>query len=270
MDEFADAMEMSAEPWDGGAERPAESLASETDQWDAAEENGEEAVREEQSPKDPWDTPEEKPLPEDEWDHPEEEPEPQEKPEEAETEESSAESQPEEAPEVVRLKTQVEQLEQEVREGNTLSALLEKSAKRMGLTPEGYLTHLRQRELMELGLSADGAALQAKLEQKAAEKEVQTRQKEAVEQRKKEELRRFVREFPDVKPEQISKEVWDGCRRGEGLTASYLRAENRRLQMELAAKKTEKQNQSRMLGTRRDAGGIGESDGFLNGFFSEG
>ena len=273
MDTYADGMDMSQEPWDS----PEQETTGERDSWDDPKEEGPKVEDpwddpKEEGPKgeDPWDDPkDEGPKVEDPWDDPEEEKSPKQKEKAEEGEETEGGKETEDPPQVERLKAQVERLEQEAKETNTLAALLEQSARRMGLTPEGYLTHLRQRELMELGLSADGAALQAKIEQKAAMETVSAKRKAATQQRQQEEMRRFVSEFPQVKPEEIPKEVWSAARRGESLTEAYLRAENKRLTLELEAAQTQKKNQARALGSRRDAGGDSGRDSFLMGFFSD-
>lgn len=286
MDEFADGMDVSQEPWDSAAGSPVDVGASGADPFDDAPgpagmeeeagpggrspKDGWDDPEEGQQAQDPWDDPEETEMPKDPWDSPEEDAQtdpPEEQPDKEEEPEKAPPG--EEPPAVQRLKAQVELLEQEAREQNTLAALLEKSARRMSLTPEGYLTHLRQRELMELGLSADGAALQAQVEQQAAGREVETTRRQAMEGRQQTELRRFVEEFPQVKPEAIGKEVWAAARRGESLTAAYLRAENKRLTLELAAQTTRRKNESRTTGSRKDAGGDSGSDGFLRGFLSD-
>jgi hypothetical protein len=281
LDEFADSMDVSHDPWDGATEAPKgneESRAGRFNTSAPAETN--DSTHEKLSPKDEWDDPGEGQRAEDPWDNPREEKtlqDPWDSPEE-ETDQTTEEQKgetpeqtpaEEDPPAVQRLKGQVERLEREAREQNKLASLLEKSAKRMGLTPEGYLTHLRQHELMALGLSADGAAIQAKVEQQAAGREVETARQRAVEERQKTELRRFVEEFPHVKPEKIGKEVWAAARRGESLTAAYLRAENKRLSLELSAQATRRKNEGRATGSRKDAGGDSGSDGFLRGFLSD-
>lgn len=260
--------------------------------------------RQEQSPKDPWDAPGEEgasPAPEDPWDDPRDPPPPkdpwddpegtedgkarQNQQNGPETGESGPEGQPSDPsfapaedpssdpaaapPQVARLQAEVTRLEGELAAQDTLAALLTRSAGRMGVSPEEYLTQLRTRELTDLGLSQEGAALQAKLEQEAAEGSVRRDRAAAAEARREADLCRFVAAFPHVSPEAVPKAVWDAVSRGEDLTEAYLRHENEALRRELSALRTQRKNAPRVATSRQDAGGDSGGDGFIAGFMTE-
>lgn len=71
---------------------------------------------------------------------------------------------------------------------------------------------------------------------------------------RKEDIRRFLREFPAVKPEEIPKEVWGQVAEGEGLASAYALHRSRQLEAELAAERQNRRNAQNTTGSL--AGGI--------------
>ncbi len=89
---------------------------------------------------------------------------------------------------------------------------------------------------------------------------------------KRQEIMRFVRQFPGVRPGDVPDEVWMRVHQGESLTDAYSRYEMDRLRRENEALRTErdKRERRRELG-RRSAGsqtgvGGGERDPFDDGW----
>lgn len=64
----------------------------------------------------------------------------------------------------------------------------------------------------------------------------------------------FVKEFPDVKPADVPKPVWDALQRGETLVSAYRGYRMKELEKQLAAKVQEADNAKRAVGSRNTAG----------------
>ena len=99
----------------------------------------------------------------------------------------------------------------------------------------------------------------------AAEQTAQseTKEREAMEQRRKADISEFVKEYPDIKPADIPKEVWAQVAKGASLLTAYMRHENKRLQAELSASRQDRENRQRTPGSVSSAGVSTDSDPFL-------
>ena len=85
----------------------------------------------------------------------------------------------------------------------------------------------------------------------------------------RESLLRFVREYPEVKAEEIPQEVWTAFREGRGeLGELYARQENKMLRQKLAAMEQNQRNRERSTGSRQSAGAESGSDAFDEGWNS--
>ena len=88
------------------------------------------------------------------------------------------------------------------------------------------------------------------------------------------EITRFLKEYPDVKAEEIPKEVWDDVNRNDGdLLGAYQRYENRLLKDELkklkedyAAAQQQKKNKERSTGSTKSVGSSKAKDPFEEGW----
>lgn len=88
------------------------------------------------------------------------------------------------------------------------------------------------------------------------------------------EIARFLEAYPDVKAEDIPKEVWEDVNRNDGdLLGSYQRYENRKLKDELKNLKKEledvkqqKKNKTRSTGSMRSEGSGKAKDPFMDGW----
>lgn len=88
------------------------------------------------------------------------------------------------------------------------------------------------------------------------------------------EFERFVQRFPDVRGEDIPRQVWESVRRGERLTEAYLMYETGRLREEnLGLRQTRERrelNISRSAGSQTDSGSGGvRMDAFEEGWEME-
>lgn len=99
---------------------------------------------------------------------------------------------------------------------------------------------------------------------------------EAERERISREVREFVAEFPEVKPEELGEDVWTAVREGRSLTAAYrdtrarqLAAENRRLKERLEAEDRNGRNRAASLGSQASQGGTAVRDAFLAGLLED-
>lgn len=122
------------------------------------------------------------------------------------------------------------------------------------------------------GKNLDEEKLESALPEETGAPE-ETPREPAERDRRDREIRQFLREFPEVRPEEIGREVWEGVRQGDSLSGSYrrwqarqLREENLRLRARLAADETNRDNRRRSVGSQRSSGRCGGRDAFLEAF----
>lgn len=72
----------------------------------------------------------------------------------------------------------------------------------------------------------------------------------------------FVKEFPDVKPEEIPQEVWDDFSKNGDLINAYRKYENAKLRNEMKILKQNQKNRGRSTGPRKSAGAATPKDDF--------
>ena len=97
---------------------------------------------------------------------------------------------------------------------------------------------------------------------------------EARQEKSQREVSRFLHAYPDVKAEDIPKEVWDDMNENDGdLLGSYQRYENRKLKEELKAlkkdledTKQQKKNKARSTGSTKSVGSAATIDPFDAGW----
>lgn len=97
---------------------------------------------------------------------------------------------------------------------------------------------------------------------------------EARQEKSQREVSRFLQAYPDVKAEDIPKEVWDDMNENDGdLLGSYQRYENRKLKEELKAlkkdledTKQQKKNKARSTGSTKSVGSAATIDPFDAGW----
>lgn len=153
---------------------------------------------------------------------------------------------------------------------------LEKVARKNGMDIQGFLNEMQRRELTDGGMSEQEAARE--LDMRRREEEVQRGREELEAQRRQEadsrrqaqektermrtDIAGFLKAYPQVKPDDIPKEVWDRVNQGESLAAAYaqhevaqLKAQAQQLQTEIEALR---QNQNN---AQRTPGSLGGSSG---------
>lgn len=76
----------------------------------------------------------------------------------------------------------------------------------------------------------------------------------------------FVRQFPDVRAEDIDKSVWEEFKRTNDLTAAYAKFENRHLKSQIEMLKQNNENKKRSIGAAESSANA-MHDAFLEGLF---
>lgn len=153
---------------------------------------------------------------------------------------------------------------------------LEEAARRSGMDLAGYLEAIQRRELVQTGMSEQDAVREIQMRQREeqvrkdrAEIEAYNQQKNSAEQqarerenRVREDITSFLKAYPQVKPSEIPKEVWDRVKGGETLVNAYTMHENEKFRAEMEGYRAEiaalKQNQSN---AQRSPGSLGGSSG---------
>lgn len=135
----------------------------------------------------------------------------------------------------------------------------------------------------ETGVDSATALERVKLEREKKEFEAkQGKQKEEAEaksradqaeQKRRESFLRFAKEYPDVKPQEIPKEVWKNVSEGMDLVDAYALHENKQLRERVKTLEAEKEalaqnakNKERTAGSRATAGKKKETDPFDDGW----
>lgn len=123
----------------------------------------------------------------------------------------------------------------------------------------------------EANIRAEKADRQLKAAQSKEQKERQ--QQEDAQQRQQRDIQAFVQKYPKMDYNTIPEAVWDAVRGGETLVDAYgryemeqLRAENQRLQQQLAAQRQNEENRQKSLGSMRSGSQTPKLDDFLRGF----
>lgn len=143
-------------------------------------------------------------------------------------------------------------------------------ARKNGMDVKGYLEEIQKRELMQTGMSEAEASRELQMRQREeqvrkgqAELEAQRQKENAAQQQSSEKEGRirsdvagFLKAYPQVKPADIPKQVWDRVNQGETLVAAYAqhdaaqqKAEVDRLKAEVAALQQNKSNAQRTPGS---------------------
>jgi len=79
-------------------------------------------------------------------------------------------------------------------------------------------------------------------------------------------FQRFAREHPDVKPEDIDRDVWLDVHRGMSLSEAYLSNENRKLLSERETARKNAENREKAAESARSSGKTAARDPFDEGW----
>lgn len=160
---------------------------------------------------------------------------------------------------------------------------LDRIAKQFGMEPAALLNAMETSLLRQQGKTeAEAAAIiranRADRQLQAIQTKEQTEQQqaEAMRQRQQRDVDEFVQKYPNMDYKTIPAEVWQDVRKGETLVNAYgkyemqqLRAENQRLQQQIAAKEQNEKNKENSLGSMRSGSQTQKTDPFLDELFRD-
>ena len=160
---------------------------------------------------------------------------------------------------------------------------LDSIAKQFGMEPTALLNAMETNLLRQQGKTeAEAAAIiranRADRQLQAIQTKEQTAQQqaEAMRQRQQRDVDEFVQKYPNMDYKTIPAEVWQDVRKGETLVNAYgkyemqqLRAENQRLQQQIAAKEQNEKNKENSLGSMRSGSQTQKTDPFLDELFRD-
>jgi hypothetical protein len=160
---------------------------------------------------------------------------------------------------------------------------LDRIAKQFGMEPAALLDAMeinlyRQQGKTEEEAKAIVRANRAdrKLQEVQTKEQTERQQAEAMRQRQQRDVDEFVQKYPNMDYKTIPEEVWQDVRKGETLVNAYgkyemqqLRAENQRLQQQIAAQKQNEENKHKSLGSMKSGSATPKMDDFMMGFNDE-
>ncbi len=164
-------------------------------------------------------------------------------------------------------------------ERDNLASVIDAYANMAGMSREDYLEYLQkaleessaERELEALRGNhpgADDSVLQALRERDAELNKYKTREREQQEEKERlEPWTRFFTNHPEIKPEELPKEMDDLIKSGMTPDEAFLTLKLRGFEGEAAAKKTNEENARRAVGSVAGDGGKAKVDPFLEGFW---
>lgn len=150
--------------------------------------------------------------------------------------------------------------------------LIREFAEASGMTVEAYIDYCRTQELMGQGVDETTARAQVELSkreaairaqeqagqesQRRAQAAQQAQQERAQAQRR--DMEAFLDAYPEVKPEDIPREVFERVKAGESLVSAYTQYENRQLKAKMAAQTQNEQNAAKAPGSMKSQGQSGK------------
>ncbi len=151
--------------------------------------------------------------------------------------------------------------------------VIEKYARKSGMTTEQYVQHLQQLDEAQRVNQMTGEGVPEAYAKRLIELEDKDKarsEREAAEQKRANETaqyNKFLREYPDVKATDIPEEVWQRFRDGMDLTASYAIYENKALKNQVQQYKQNEVNKQKSVGSVKGDSSETNSDAFLEGLF---
>ena len=156
---------------------------------------------------------------------------------------------------------------------------LERIAVEFGMKP-GVLLHSIYKNLRRQRGESDAEA-EANIRAERADRQLQAQKKvedqqAEIQRRQQADIRAFVEKHPNLDPKSIPQSVWEEVRQGNTLVNAYdryeteqLRAENQRLQQQLAVQAQNEKNKQNSLGSMKSGSQTQKKDPFLEALFSD-
>ncbi len=168
-----------------------------------------------------------------------------------------------------RVRTERDQLREYRAQADPALNLVKTFAENSGMTLEAYVDYCRTQALIAQGVNEPTAKAQVEMEKQKARMDAQTRAEQAEQQRRqtaeaqakaeaqKRDMEAFIGAYPDVKADEIPKEVWQKVAGGESLVTAYTMYLNQQLRAKMAAQEQNKKAAATApgsLGTRGEQG----------------
>ena len=170
-----------------------------------------------------------------------------------------------------RVRTERDQLREYRAQADPALNLVKTFAENSGMTLEAYVDYCRTQALIAQGVNEATAKAQVEMEKRQARMDAQTRAAEPEQQRRqtaeaeeqakaaaqKRDMEAFIGAYPDVKADEIPKEVWQKVAGGESLVTAYTMYLNQQLRAKMAAQEQNRENAAKApgsLGTRGEQG----------------
>lgn len=133
---------------------------------------------------------------------------------------------------------------------------LKELAESAGVTVEKLMEQTKVRVLMSKDpkLTEEDALKQVREAKKAAEKKEPEKAEPTPDERRQAMFANFMQAYPNVKADEIPKEVWEDAGRTFDLTGAYLRYQNRQLQEEIKTLRQNNKNKERSTGSMKSVG----------------
>ena len=151
-----------------------------------------------------------------------------------------------------RLKSQEAFLKELAEQSNmTVDELMENTRARMLMTEDDSLT---EEEALK--------QVRSKANKETEKKESEQAKEPTPEERRQTMFANFLATYPNVKAEEIPKEVWDDAGRTFDLVGAYMRHQNRELMKEIETLRQNNKNKERSTGSRKSIGASKPKDDF--------
>lgn len=174
-----------------------------------------------------------------------------------------------------RVKSEYDKIKADAGTMNRLKSqetFLKELAEQSEMTVEELIESTRARMLManDDSLTEEEALKQvrSKANKEAEKKESEQAKEPTPEERRQTMFATFLATYPDVKAEDIPKEVWDDAGRTFDLVGAYMRHQNRELLKEVETLRQNNKNKERSTGSRKSIGASKPKDDFDEGWDS--
>lgn len=167
-----------------------------------------------------------------------------------------------------RVRTERDQLREYRSQADPALNVLKAFAEKSGMTLEEYVDYCRIQTIMEGGVDEPTAKAQVEVEKQKAQMDAQQRadqeaqklreeaqaREQARAQAQRRDMEAFLDAYPQVKAEDVPREVWEKVAAGESLVSAYARYQNQQLVAKIAAMEQNGANAARAPGSMKSQG----------------
>lgn len=175
-----------------------------------------------------------------------------------------------------RIRQQRDDLQQFRSQNEEVISDLGRIAQQFGMEPAALLASMESNLLRQQGKTqaeADAIIRANKADRQLQAQQQARQQQENLQRRQQEDMREFIRRYPNMDYKTIPASVWEAVKGGETLVNAYsrhemqqLKAENQRLQQQIAAQTQNTKNKQTSLGSMKSGASTPKIDAFMEGF----